>query len=70
MPAFAERDAKSHVGYKLGGGLEHAWTDSLLGRVVYLYAKFNTKDYNYTPGIVRYYADDFHMFRVGGAYKF
>ena len=70
LPAFAESDSNSHTGYTLGGGLEHAWTDSLLARVEYLYANFNTKNYTYTPGTVRYYADDFHMFRFAGAWKF
>lgn len=70
LPAFGESASHSHTGYTFGGGLAHAWTDSLVGRIEYLYANFETKDYVYTPGIVRYYADDFHMVRFGGAWKF
>lgn len=70
LPFFGESQSKSHTGYTVGGGLEHAWTDNFVGRIEYLFASFDVKDYVFTPGSVRYDPDDFHMVRVGGAWKF
>ena len=70
LPFFGESDSKSHTGWTVGGGLEHAFTDHLTGRIEYSFAEFDTKDYSYTPGTVRYTPDDFHIVKFGGAWKF
>lgn len=70
LPAFGESQSEWHTGWTIGAGLEHAWTDAFVGRIEYLYADFGTEDYVFTPGTVRYYADDFHMVRAGAAWKF
>jgi len=65
-----ETRSKTHVGFVLGGGMEHAVTDNILVRAEYLYAHFGTKDYEYTPGTVRTGVDNLHIARAGVAYKF
>ncbi len=71
LPGFGgESDSKSHTGYVLGGGLEHAWTDNMVGRIEYLFASFDTKQYDFAPGSLNYDPDDIHMVRFGGAWKF
>ncbi len=70
LPAFGESDSNSHTGYVVGGGLEHAWTDNFVGRIEYLFADFDEKTYNYTPGQVIHGPENVHMVRFGGAWKF
>jgi outer membrane immunogenic protein len=70
LPAFGESDSKTHTGYIIGGGVEHAFTNHLVGRMEYMFADFNEKTYTYTPGQVITGLDEVHMVRVGGAWKF
>lgn len=70
LPAFSESQSHSHVGYVVGGGLEHAWSDYFVGRIEYLFSSFDTKDYVFTPGTVNYEPNEVHMVRFGGAWKF
>ncbi len=69
MPAD-ETLTKTHVGYTVGLGIEHAFTENLTARTEYLYASFGKKDYVYTVGTVRTGIDDVHIARAGLAYKF
>ncbi len=70
LTAFNERRSKTHVGYVVGGGIETAFTENLVGRVEYLYGSFGKKNYVYTPGTVRTGIDNLHIARAGLAYKF
>lgn len=70
LTAFNESQSKTHVGYVLGAGMEHAFSQNLVARAEYLYGHFGTKDYVYTPGTVRTGVDDIHIARAGLAYKF
>jgi outer membrane immunogenic protein len=38
------------VGFSVGGGVEYAFTQHLLGRVQYIYDDFGSKDYVATDG--------------------
>ena len=69
MPAFGESDSNTHIGFVVGGGIEHAWTDNFIGRLEYLYASFDEETYNFTPGTV-ISEFDAHMVRAGAAWKF
>ena len=65
-----ETESKTHVGYVVGGGIEHAFSPNIIARAEYLYASFKEKDYVYTPGTVRTGIDNLHIARAGVAYKF
>lgn len=69
LPADETR-AKTHVGYVVGGGIEHGFTPNVTARMEYLYGSFNNKNYVYTPGTVRTGIDHLHIVRAGMAYKF
>jgi outer membrane immunogenic protein len=43
---------KSHMGWTIGGGLEHAFTDSVHFRLEYLYADLGNEDYVFGAGCV------------------
>lgn len=62
--------SKTHVGFVVGGGIEHALTNNFVVRAEYLYGRFNKKDYVYVPGTVRMGMDHMHIARAGVAYKF
>jgi outer membrane immunogenic protein len=73
----ADSDSKTHFGWVVGGGLEHAWTDNLTGRIEYLFADLGSETYSYPPSFCGQPAceidldlDDFHVVRFGGAWKF
>ena len=70
LPAFGESDSHTHTGWTIGGGVEHAFTDHLVGRMEYTFADFDSKTYNYTPGQVITGLDEVHSVRVGAAWKF
>lgn len=61
---------KTHMGYVVGGGMEHAFTQSLIARAEYLYGSFGKKNYVYAAGTVRTGVDHLHIARAGLAYKF
>jgi outer membrane immunogenic protein len=71
-------DKKTHFGFVVGGGLEHAFTSNLHGRLEYLYANYNTKRYDLDVpgacGVVACKADldasSVHSVRVGLTYNF
>ncbi|HHI81812.1 MAG TPA: porin family protein, partial [Rhizobiales bacterium] len=43
---------KTHTGFVVGGGMEHAFSKSLHGRIEYLYANYNNKLYDLNvPGV-------------------
>ncbi len=69
MPANENR-SKNHIGFVVGGGMEHAFTQNFILRAEYLYGRFNKKNYVYTPGTVRMGLDNLHIARAGVAYKF
>lgn len=69
-PFAGQSDSNSHTGYVVGGGLEHAWTDNMVGRIEYLYASFDTEQYDFPAGSLSYDPEDIHMVRFGGAWKF
>ena len=65
------RDSKTHVGYVVGGGIEHGLTENFLVRLEYLYSDYNHKRYNYSTGdFVDTGIDNLHAVRAGFAYKF
>ena len=70
LTAFNESESKTHVGYVVGGGIEHAFTPNLTARAEYLYGSFGKKNYVYVPGTVRTGVDNLHIARAGFAYKF
>ena len=79
LPAFDEADSKTHFGYVVGGGLEHAWTDNFVGRIEYLFADLGNETYDYPGAAIAVGAatatidtgmDELHQVRFGGAWKF
>ncbi len=65
------KDKNWHTGFVVGGGVEHGFSPSLIGRLEYLYANFNQKMYNYSTGDnVKTGIDNMHLVRAGLAYKF
>lgn len=63
--------SKNHVGFVVGGGIEHGFSQSLLARLEYQYARFNKKTYSFSTGdTVKTGIDNMHMIRAGVAYKF
>ncbi|HHI82008.1 MAG TPA: porin family protein, partial [Rhizobiales bacterium] len=63
--------SKTHFGYILGAGMEHAITNNITARIEYLYGNFNQKTYTYSTGdTVRTGIDNLHVVRGGFAYKF
>jgi len=69
MPAD-ESISKTHMGYVVGGGIEHAFSPNITARAEYLYGSFNKKNYVYTVGTVHTGLDNLHIARAGVAYKF
>jgi len=69
MPAD-ESLSKTHTGFVVGGGIEHAFTENFTARAEYLYGEFEKKNYVYTVGTVRTGLDHLHIARAGVAYKF
>ena len=61
---------KNHIGFVVGGGMEHAFTQNFILRAEYLYGRFGKKNYVYTPGTVKTGMDNLHIARAGFAYKF
>ena len=75
---LALRDTHTHLGYVLGGGIEHALTENIHLRAEYLYGSYNTKTYgrfvNPDPtqpdADVRMGLDSVHTFRAGVSWNF
>lgn len=70
LPGFGESDEKTHYGYTVGGGMEHAVTENLNIRLEYLYASLGKKTYDFSAGTVRMGLDDLHNVRAGLTWNF
>ena len=70
LTGFNESQRKTHIGYVVGGGMEHAFSEHFTGRLEYLYGHFKDKNYVYTPGTVVAGIDDLHIIRAGLVWKF
>ncbi len=61
------------TGWTAGGGLEHAFSQSLSGRIEYLYVSLPDADFTMTGGNIfdaTQSFDDIHMVRAGLSYNF
>jgi len=70
-----ESDSAWVYGWTAGGGLEHAFSDRLSGRVEYLYVGLDDADFSLVDGAATTLDatqsfDDIHMVRVGLTYNF
>ena len=68
-------DSKWVYGWTIGGGLEHAFSDNLSGRIEYLYVGLDDADFSLTDSApttldATQSFDDIHMVRVGLTYNF
>lgn len=70
-------DSQTHFGFVVGGGIEHAFTPNLHGRLEYLFASLDKQDYDLTvvgqctpPCIAKLDLDEFHVVRVGLTWNF
>jgi outer membrane immunogenic protein len=67
-------DSQWVYGWTAGGGLEHAFSERLSGRLEYLYVGLPDSDYFLTDGVDTFDGtqsiDDMHMVRVGLTYNF
>jgi outer membrane immunogenic protein len=70
LPAFGETETETHLGFVVGGGIEHAVMENVTLRLEYLYARFETKTYGFSAGVVNLPFDDVHMVRAGAAWHF
>jgi outer membrane immunogenic protein len=71
----SESDSKWVYGWTAGGGLEHAFSDHLSGRIEYLYVGLDDTDFSMTDASdttldATQSFDDIHMVRVGLTYNF
>ena len=64
------RDNMYHWGYTLGGGAEYAFTDRWVGRLEYLYAKYNQDSFRNADGQLAEFNNQLHQVRVGVSYQF
>jgi len=66
-----EDDDATHWGWTVGGGIEHAFSNHVTGRLEYLYASFEEETYDLLPaGEVEMEIEDMHIIRAALAYKF
>jgi outer membrane immunogenic protein len=70
-----ESDSEWVYGWTAGGGLEHAFSDNLSGRIEYLYVGLDDADFSMTDDSSTIFDanqsfDDIHMVRVGLTYNF
>ncbi len=71
-----DKDSNSMFGWTVGGGVEHAFTDSISLKAEYLYADFGKEDFNFfegsdqAPPLGGDYDLTTHTFRVGVNYLF
>ncbi|TPK96278.1 porin family protein [Mesorhizobium sp. B2-4-16] len=63
---------ETHVGWTVGAGVEHAFTDKWIARVEYRYSDFGNKDLSIADGLATATNVDLktHDLRVGLSYKF
>jgi outer membrane immunogenic protein len=70
-----DEESKWASGWTVGGGIEHAFTDSLHGRLEYLFVKlddtnFRLQDPNGFGGSITQHADEIHMIRAALTWNF
>lgn len=62
---------ETHIGWTVGVGVEHAFTDKWIARVEYRYSDFGSKDLSAATGLVKADVDlQTHDIRAGLSYKF
>ncbi len=71
----SDKDSKWVTGWTVGGGIEHAYTDNLHGRLEYLFIglpdeDFRLEDPNGFGGDVTQHFDGIHMIRAALTYNF
>jgi len=74
-PPGSQSDNQWVYGWTAGGGLEHAFTSSLSGRIEYLYVNLDDTDYSMTDAALTVFDatqsfNDIHMVRAGLTYNF
>lgn len=70
LPGFGETDKKTHLGFVIGGGMEHAFSNRFRGRLEYLHGNFENQVYDFSPGTVDLEIDDLHMVRAALVWNF
>jgi outer membrane immunogenic protein len=73
--ASAESDSQWVYGWTAGGGLEHAFSQSLSGRIEYLYVSLDDAEFSMTDTAATTFDatqtfNDIHMVRAGLSYNF
>jgi outer membrane immunogenic protein len=73
--SFYDTDSNWVTGWTIGGGIEHAYTDNLHGRLEYLFVglpdeDFRLEDPNQSGGNVTQHFDAIHMVRASLTYNF
>ncbi|MGE0006678.1 MAG: outer membrane protein [Parvibaculaceae bacterium] len=63
-------DSKWTTGWTVGGGIEHAFNDSLHARLEYLYIDLGKEDYDLDVGTVFLDFEGMHLIRAGLTYNF
>jgi outer membrane immunogenic protein len=69
-------DTRTHFGFVVGGGIEHAFTPNFHGRLEYLYGSFNDKTYDLsvstcgTPCFADLDFDQLHLVRASLTWNF
>jgi outer membrane immunogenic protein len=65
-------DSQTHVGWTAGGGAEYAFAHNWTAKLEYRYAAFQSKGYDFAPGIIPRVDIDpsFHTVTAGINYKF
>ena len=63
---------ETHVGWTVGAGIEHAFTDRWIARAEYRYSDFGSQDLSLAAGLPTETSVDLkaHDIRVGLSYKF
>lgn len=69
LPAVAASDKEVLLGYTVGGGIEHAFSETLSGKAEYLYAAFER--HTLSDGLATVRTDpEMHVVRIGLNYHF
>ncbi|MGE0237978.1 MAG: outer membrane protein [Parvibaculaceae bacterium] len=63
-------DSKWTTGWTIGGGIEHAFNESLHARLEYLYIDLGKEDYDLDVGTVFLDFEGLHLIRAGLTYNF
>ena len=74
-PPGAQSDSQWAYGWTAGGGMEHAFSDSISGRIEYLYVGLDDTDFSMTDAApttldATQSFNDIHMVRAGLTYNF